>query len=71
MSPEAIHKAAKVGTLILTVAAASLGSFAGVAASGWGGTFVIVPVTTALFTLAGAGLGHAIQLALRLKWPDD
>lgn len=49
------------------MAGAAFGSVAGLAASGWGGVFVIVPVAAALFAIAGALPGAAIEFAIRLK----
>jgi hypothetical protein len=69
MEIKTIHKAARTLTTTLTIAGAAFGSLAGLAASMWGGVFVIVPLVTALFGLAGALIGGAIEVALRLKWP--
>jgi hypothetical protein len=71
MQPRTIHKAARLVTIAITVAAAAFGSLVGVSTSMWGGIFVTVPVTTAIFTLGGAVLGRTIQLGLMMKWPED
>ena len=71
MQPKSLHKVARLVTSGLTVAGAAFGSVAGVAASGWGGVFVVVPVATALFATIGALLGGAIEFAIRLRNPTD
>lgn len=71
MQPRSLHKAARLVTTVLTVAAAAIGSVAGVAASGWGGVFIIVPVSTAIFAIVGALIGGAIEFAVRMKHPTD
>jgi outer membrane lipoprotein SlyB len=71
MEIKTIHKAARTLTTTLTIAGAALGSIAGLAASMWGGIFIVVPLATALFGVAGSLLGAVIEAALRLKWPLD
>ena len=66
-----IHRAARAFTTILTIAAASFGSFCGLVASGWGGVFVFVPVFTVVFGTIGAIIGGAIEVAIRLRNPAD
>jgi hypothetical protein len=71
MPPRSLHKAARLLTTVLTVAAAAFGSIAGFASSGWGGAFVIIPVSAAIFAILGALIGGAIEFALRMKYPTD
>lgn len=71
MKPRTFHKVGRLLSLLLTVAGAAIGSLAGLGASEWGGLFVILPVTTAVFTLAGAALGGLIQFGIAMKWPED
>jgi len=71
MALKPVHKAARIATICLTVVGAAFGSVAGLAASGWGGVFVIVPVATAVFAIVGALVGAAIEFAIRLKHPTN
>lgn len=71
MQPKSIHKFARLLTTVLTIAAAAFGAFGGLVASGWGGAFIIVPVTTAVFGVLGALAGGAIEFAIRLRHPID
>lgn len=71
MALRLVHKVARMATIGLTVAGAAFGSVAGLAGSGWGGVFVIVPLTTALFAIVGALLGAVIEFAIRLKHPTN
>jgi outer membrane lipoprotein SlyB len=66
-----VHKVARIATIGLTVAGAAFGSVVGLAASGWGGVFVIVPVAAALFAIVGALIGAAIEFAIRLAHPTN
>ena len=56
---------------MLTIAAAAFGAWGGLVASGWGGAFVIVPVTSAVFGVVGALVGGTIEFAIRLRHPLD
>jgi hypothetical protein len=71
MQSKSLHKVARLVTTGLTVAGAAFGSLAGLAASGWGAVFAIVPVATAVFAIIGALLGGAIEFAIRLRNPTD
>ena len=69
MALKPVYKVARIATIGLTVAGAAFGSVTGLAASGWEGVFVIVPISAALFAIVGALLGAAIEFAIRLKHP--
>jgi len=71
MPPKFLHRVARLVTIGLTVVGAAFGSIAGVAASAWGGVFVIVPIATAIFAIIGALLGGAIEFTIRLRSPTD
>ncbi len=70
MEPRTIHKMGRLLSLLLIVAGAALGSLSGLVASMWGGAFVIVPVVTVIFTVAGLFLGAVVRSALAIRWPD-
>ena len=71
METKTIHKLARTFTTTLTIVGAAFGSLCGLVASMWGGVFIIVPLVTALFGFAGALIGGAVEVGLRLKWPSD
>jgi outer membrane lipoprotein SlyB len=71
MRPKSIHKYARLITTALTIVGAAFGAFCGLVVSAWGGVFVIVPVCTAVFGIAGALIGGAIEGAIRLRHPLD
>jgi predicted lysophospholipase L1 biosynthesis ABC-type transport system permease subunit len=66
-----VHKIARIATFVLTLIGAAFGAVVGVAASMWGGLFVIVPVTTIIFGLFGALLGGAAEFLIRMRCPVD
>jgi len=66
-----IHRVARGATIALTVVGAVFGSEAGLAASMWGSTLIIVPVMTAIFAIVGALLGGAAELLIRMRHPAD
>jgi hypothetical protein len=70
MEPRTIHKIGRLLSVVLIIAGAVIGSLLGLGASMWGGLFVIVPVVTAIFTIAGMFLGAALRLAIAMRWPE-
>ena len=71
MNRQTVRNIAKVLSRLLTVAGAALGAFCGVVASGWGGAYVIIPLTTVVGAVMGAGVGGILRAAAYLACPPE